>query len=301
VDEHSISSRLSTHDMPDPDLIIRTSGEQRLSNFLIWQAAYAEYWTTPLLWPEFGPQHLRQAVLDYGARSRRFGGPDEAREEPLAFASIDQALADFRDGKLVLILDDEERENEGDLAIAAQHATPQAIAFLATHARGLICMPMDGRRLDELGIPLMVPLRQGNGDTAFTVSVDARSGISSGISAFDRARTVEVLLSPEATLADIVMPGHLFPLRYTEGGVLRRPGHTEASVDLARLAGLYPAAVICEMMAADGTMARRPQLGAFAREHRISTITVRQLIEHVKRISSEAVPRNGTVAAATHR
>ena len=180
---------------------------------------------------------------------------------------------------MVLIVDDPEREDEGDLAIAAEHATAEAIAFMARHARGLICMPMLGSRLDELGIPLMAPGR--NGTTAFTVSVDARCGTTTGISAADRARTVQALVDPKSRPCDLVRPGHLFPLRYTEGGVLVRRGHTEASVDLCRLAGLYPAAVICEVMNEDGTMARGRELEAFACKHGVPVVSVAQIAEYL--------------------
>jgi len=306
--EEMFARRLSTIDMPDPDLIIRTSGEQRLSNFLTWQAAYTEYWTTPVLWPDFDAEHLRQAIYEFSRRDRRYGGiadreetisdptepsypavgtpgtsylpSDDAGEDMPSFISVEQAIEQYRVGKFVLILDDEDRENEGDLAIAAEHVTPEAINFLATHARGLICMPIVGSRLDDLGIPLMVGRNAGTHETAFTISVDARRGITSGISAADRAWTVKTLIHPLARPADLVQPGHLFPLRYTEGGVLRRAGHTEASVDLAKLAGLYPASVICEVMNVDGTMARMPQLLRFAREHEIGVITVQHLIEY---------------------
>ncbi|MBM2809614.1 MAG: ribBA [Chloroflexi bacterium] len=194
------------------------------------------------------------------------------------FAGIQEAVADFRGGKFVLILD-AERENEGDVAIAAEYVTASAVNFLATHARGLICMPMLGERLDHLGIPPMVS-DAPSGAPAFTVSVDARRGITSGISAEDRAWTVKTLIHPLAQRNDLERPGHMFPLRYAEGGVLRRAGHTEASVDLAMLAGCYPAAVICEVMNADGTMARLPQLQLFAREHCITMISLEQLIAH---------------------
>jgi len=197
-----------------------------------------------------------------------------------SFITVEQAIEQYRAGKFVLILDDEDRENEGDLAIAAEHITPEAINFLATHARGLICMPIIGSRLDDLGIPLMVGRNAGTHETAFTISVDARRGITSGISAADRAWTVKTMIHPLARPADLAQPGHLFPLRYTEGGVLRRAGHTEASVDLAKLAGLYPASVICEVMNTHGTMARMPQLMRFAREHEIGVITVQHLIEY---------------------
>jgi 3,4-dihydroxy 2-butanone 4-phosphate synthase / GTP cyclohydrolase II len=200
-------------------------------------------------------------------------------------------------GRMVLIVDDEDRENEGDLAIAAQFATPEAINFMAAHGRGLICMPMLGERLDELQIPLMVARDGHSQSTAFTVSVDAKIGVSTGISAYDRYLTVQALIDPKTTPDDIVRPGHLFPLRYAEGGVLRRAGHTEASVDLSNLAGLYPSAVICEVMNADGSMARLGDLVSFAREHKIKMFTVAQLVEYrrrtenlVRRVAEANVP-----------
>jgi 3,4-dihydroxy 2-butanone 4-phosphate synthase/GTP cyclohydrolase II len=199
------------------------------------------------------------------------------------FASIPDAISDYRAGRMVLIVDDEDRENEGDLAIAAEHATPEVINFMAAHGRGLICMPMLGKRLDELQIPLMVVRNVPTQATAFTVSVDAREGITTGISAYDRCLTVRALIDPTTTPDDVVRPGHLFPLRYAEGGVLRRAGHTEASVDLARLAGLYPAAVICEVMDDNGQMARLEELVRFADRHAIKVITVAQLVEYRRR------------------
>jgi 3,4-dihydroxy 2-butanone 4-phosphate synthase / GTP cyclohydrolase II len=199
------------------------------------------------------------------------------------FDSIPDAIADYRAGRMVLIVDDEDRENEGDLAIAAEHATPEVINFMAAHGRGLICMPMLGKRLDELQIPLMVVRNVPTQATAFTVSVDAREGITTGISAYDRCLTVRALIDPTTTPDDVVRPGHLFPLRYAEGGVLRRAGHTEASVDLARLAGLYPAAVICEVMDDNGQMARLEELVRFADRHAIKVITVAQLVEYRRR------------------
>jgi 3,4-dihydroxy 2-butanone 4-phosphate synthase/GTP cyclohydrolase II len=211
-------------------------------------------------------------------------GPDKNGSEPDAsFCSISDAIEDFRMGRLVLIVDDEDRENEGDLAVAAQFATPEAINFMAVNGRGLICMPMLGERLDELQIPLMVARNGPTQSTAFTVSVDARRGISTGISAYDRYLTVQALIDPKSTPDDIVRPGHLFPLRYAQGGVLRRAGHTEASLDLAKMAGLVPAAVICEVMNADGTMARLPDLLAVAKEHGIKIFTVAQLVEYRRR------------------
>jgi 3,4-dihydroxy-2-butanone 4-phosphate synthase len=196
------------------------------------------------------------------------------------FASITTAVERFRRGEFVLILDDEDRENEGDLAIAAQGVTAETINFMAAYCRGLICVPIAGARLDDLHIPLMVPNAMVPDGPAFTVSVDARWGVTSGISAADRARTVRTLIDPTSRSDDLVRPGHIFPLRYAEGGVLQRQGHTEASVDLAMLAGLYPAAVICEVMNPDGTMARLPQLLEFAGRFGILAITIADLVEH---------------------
>jgi 3,4-dihydroxy 2-butanone 4-phosphate synthase / GTP cyclohydrolase II len=210
--------------------------------------------------------------------------PDKNGSElDASFCTIAEAIEDFRMGRTVLIVDDEDRENEGDLAIAAQFATPEVINFMASHGRGLICMPMVGDRLDQLQIPLMVARNGPSQSTAFTVSVDARRGVTTGISAYDRYLTVQALIDPNSTPEDIVRPGHLFPLRYAEGGVLRRAGHTEASLDLAKLANLYPAAVICEVMNSDGTMARLPDLLSFAREHGIKIFTVAQLVEYRRR------------------
>jgi len=200
-------------------------------------------------------------------------------------------------GRMVLIVDDEDRENEGDLAVAAQFATPEAINFMAAHGRGLVCMPMLGERLDALQIPLMVTRDSYSQSTAFTVSVDARDGVSTGISAYDRYLTVRALIEPTTSPDDIVRPGHLFPLRYAEGGVLRRPGHTEASVDLSKMAGLYPSAVICEVMNDDGSMARLGDLVKFATEHKIKMFSVAQLVEYrrqnenlVRRVASATIP-----------
>ncbi|NJN68239.1 MAG: GTP cyclohydrolase II [Chloroflexaceae bacterium] len=193
--------------------------------------------------------------------------------------SVETALADFKAGKFVIIVDDEDRENEGDLAIAAELVTPEAVNFMATHGRGLICVAMTGAMLDRLHIPLMVPPthnRSGFG-TNFTLSVEARRGVTTGISAPDRAHTIRVLVDPHSTPADVVMPGHVFPLRARDGGVLERRGQTEASVDLARLAGLTPAGVICEVMREDGTMARLPDLMAFAETYGINIVTVEAL------------------------
>jgi 3,4-dihydroxy 2-butanone 4-phosphate synthase / GTP cyclohydrolase II len=211
--------------------------------------------------------------------------PAPELESPLA--TIEQAIEDFQAGKFVIIVDDEDRENEGDLAIAAEFCTSDAINFMARHGCGLICMPIVGERLDALQIPLMVSSEGPNKSTAFTVTVDARKGITTGISADDRAVTVQALIDPQATPDDFLRPGHMFPLRYTEGGVLRRTGHTEASVDLAKLAGLYPAAVICEVMNENGSMARFPHLAEFARQHAITMVNVAQLVEYRRRTEAQ--------------
>jgi len=199
----------------------------------------------------------------------------------MPFCSVEEAIEEVRAGNFIVILDDEDRENEGDLMIAAEKATPEAINFMAKYGRGLICAPLSGDRIEELSLPLMTLNNTEKMGTAFTVSVDAKGrGVTTGISAFDRAETVKTLIDPSATLNDLVMPGHTFPLRAKEGGVLQRAGHTEASVDLARMAGLYPAAVICEIMAEDGTMARFPELQKFAEEHDLKMVTIERLIKH---------------------
>ena len=185
----------------------------------------------------------------------------------MPLAAVEEAIADIRAGKMVIICDDEDRENEGDIAMAAECVTAQHVNFMATHARGLICMPMLGQRLEQLRIPLMTQDNTARLGTAFTVSVDVLNGATTGISAFDRAATIKALIEPNTVPEDLGRPGHIFPLRYMEGGVLKRAGQTEASVDLARLAGLYPASVICEIMADDGTMARMPTLEEFSRKH----------------------------------
>jgi 3,4-dihydroxy 2-butanone 4-phosphate synthase / GTP cyclohydrolase II len=199
------------------------------------------------------------------------------------FSPIPAAIEDFKQGKFLIIVDDADRENEGDLAIPAAHVSAEAINFMATYGRGLVCVPMIGGRLDELEIPMMVQQNTSGFGTAFTVAVDASRGVSTGISAADRAETVRALIDPKTKPSDLARPGHVFPLRYKEGGVLRRTGQTEASVDMARLAGLYPAAVICEIMNEDGTMARLPELHVFAKEHDIKIISVASLIEYRRR------------------
>ncbi|MDI6894872.1 MAG: bifunctional 3,4-dihydroxy-2-butanone-4-phosphate synthase/GTP cyclohydrolase II [Bacillota bacterium] len=197
---------------------------------------------------------------------------------------------------MVVVVDDESRENEGDLVMAAEKVTPEAINFMARYGRGLICLPIVGERLDELQIPIMVPAQGDHMGTAFTVSVDSRH-CTTGISAPERAMTVKAVIDPATRPEDLVRPGHIFPLRAKEGGVLRRPGHTEAAVDLARMAGLYPAGVICEIMNEDGTMARLPQLAEFAREHGLKIITIEEVIKYrmrtdrlVRRIASAVLP-----------
>jgi 3,4-dihydroxy 2-butanone 4-phosphate synthase/GTP cyclohydrolase II len=199
-----------------------------------------------------------------------------------ALQRVERAIEAFRDGEMVILVDDEDRENEGDLCMAAEKVTPEGINFMATHGRGLICVTMTGERLDELEIPMMVDGRTNDSQfgTAFTVSIEAREGISTGISAADRARTVQVAVSDNAEPSDIVTPGHIFPLRARDGGVLVRTGQTEGSVDLARLAGLKPAGVICEIMKADGTMARMPDLEAFSDEHGVPLVTVADIIDY---------------------
>ncbi|MGI6550346.1 MAG: bifunctional 3,4-dihydroxy-2-butanone-4-phosphate synthase/GTP cyclohydrolase II [Syntrophomonadales bacterium] len=213
------------------------------------------------------------------------------------FNSIQEAIEDFKQGKMVIVVDDEDRENEGDLIIAAEKATPQAINFMVTNARGLVCMPIIGERLDELEITQMVAHNTDNHETAFTVSVDHHS-TGTGISAHERAKTVEAILDPQAKPADFRRPGHIFPLRYKEGGVLRRAGHTEASVDLAKLAGLYPAGVICEIMNDDGTMARVPELLEFAAHHNLKIITIADLIQY-RRQHEKLVQRAAEVKLPT--
>jgi len=205
------------------------------------------------------------------------------------FASIEAALDAFRAGQMVIVVDDEDRENEGDLTIAAEKVTPDVINFMATHGRGLICMPMTDERLEELELPLMVPQNTARFETAFTVSIEAKRGTSTGISAADRAATVLAAIDPETKPADLARPGHMFPLRARPGGVLVRAGQTEAAVDLARIAGLYPAGVICEIMNKDGSMARVPDLVKFARRHKLLIITIKDLIRY--RMRTEGLVR----------
>jgi 3,4-dihydroxy 2-butanone 4-phosphate synthase / GTP cyclohydrolase II len=198
----------------------------------------------------------------------------------MPFASIEDAAADICDGRMVIIVDDEDRENEGDLACAAEKVTPEIINFMATHARGLICMPLTEERCDELHLTMQVADNTSFLGTAFTVSIEARKGVTTGISAADRATTILTAVDPKTRPQDLARPGHIFPLRARTGGVLMRPGQTEASVDMARIAGLYPAGVICEIMNPDGTMARMPELEAFARLHDLKIISVADLVRY---------------------
>jgi 3,4-dihydroxy 2-butanone 4-phosphate synthase/GTP cyclohydrolase II len=213
--------------------------------------------------------------------------------------TIEEGIEDIRQGKMVIVVDDEDRENEGDLTCAAEKVSPDIINFMAKYGRGLICLPMLPERLDELAIPMMVPdmLNTSAFQTAFTISIDARKGTTTGISAADRAKTILTAVSPDAKPSDFVRPGHIFPLRARRGGVLRRAGQTEAAVDLARLAGLYPAGAICEVMNEDGTMARLPQLFKFREQHGIKIISVADLIKFrlktesfVKRVATVQLP-----------
>lgn len=209
----------------------------------------------------------------------------------MKFTSIPKAIKDIKKGKMVIVVDDPSRENEGDLVLAAEKITPQAINFMAKYARGLICLPIIGERLNELKINPMVENNTDFKETAFTVSVNAKKGITTGISAQDRATTIKTILDPETKPDDLSRPGHVFPLRYKEGGVLVRAGHTEAAVDLAKLAGLYPAGVICEIMHEDGTMARLPELFKFAKKYKFKIITIADLIEY--RFTLRSTTENG--------
>jgi 3,4-dihydroxy 2-butanone 4-phosphate synthase/GTP cyclohydrolase II len=213
------------------------------------------------------------------------------------FATIDEAIEAICDGRMIIVVDDEDRENEGDLTIAAEKITPAAINFMARYGRGLICMPMTEERLQELDLPQMVPDNTASFGTAFSVSIEAKAVTSTGISASDRAATVLTAIDPSTRPADLARPGHMFPLKARNGGVLVRAGQTEAAVDLARIGGLYPAGVICEIMNDDGTMARVPELTRFAKRHKLLMITISDLIQYrmrtealVKRVASAALP-----------
>jgi 3,4-dihydroxy 2-butanone 4-phosphate synthase / GTP cyclohydrolase II len=210
------------------------------------------------------------------------------------FAPIEDAVEAVRAGRMIIVVDDEDRENEGDLTIAAEKITPEAINFMAKHGRGLICLSMTGERLDQLEVPLMVEKNTTTFNTAFCVSIEAKHGTSTGISAADRASTVLAAINPATKPSDLSRPGHMFPLRARDGGVMVRAGQTEAAVDLARIAGLYPAGVICEIMNDDGTMARVPELTKFARKHGLLMITIADLIKY--RMSTERLVKRSAVA-----
>ena len=215
----------------------------------------------------------------------------------MPLSKIEEAIDDIRNGKMVIVIDDEDRENEGDLTMAAEMVTPEAINFMATYGRGLICVPMLGEQLDRLNLPLMVSNNTASLSTAFTVSVDSLIGTTTGISASDRSDTIKALISNDTKPEDLGRPGHIFPLRYVDGGVLKRTGQTEASIDLCRLAGLKEAAVICEIMAEDGNMARMPQLEEFAKQHDVKIVSVEDLIAYrrtherlIERVAEARVP-----------
>ncbi len=224
-------------------------------------------------------------------------GPRRVGRRRSPFAPVADAIEAINNGEMVIVVDDEDRENEGDLTIAAEKVTPEAINFMARHGRGLICLPMTAERLEQLRIPMMVNRNTSRYETAFTVSIEAKGATSTGISAADRAATVRAAIDPDTKPSDLAQPGHMFPLRARRGGVLVRAGQTEAAVDLARLAGLYPAGVICEIMNDDGTMARVKQLTRFARRHGLAMITIADLIKYrmrndrlVKRIATARLP-----------
>src|SRR5881296_3922407 len=228
------------------------------------------------------------AILSYGIPRGNAMNP---------FATIEEAVEEIRQGRVILVVDDEDRENEGDLVMAADKATPEAVNFMATYGRGLICMLMTGERLDELKLNMMVAENTAPMATAFTITVDARRGVTTGTSAYDRAVTIRTLVDPQMRAEDLTRPGHVLPLRAMPGGVLRRAGHTEAAVDLARLAGSYPAGVICEVLDEDGGMARVPELQELALAHGLTMITIKDLIEYrirkeklVRRIATTRMP-----------
>jgi 3,4-dihydroxy 2-butanone 4-phosphate synthase/GTP cyclohydrolase II len=214
------------------------------------------------------------------------------------FSTIEEAIEDIRDGKMVVVCDAEDRENEGDLTMAAQFVTPDAINFMATHGRGLICLALTGERCGELGLDLMAAKNESPFQTAFTVSIEAREGITTGISAHDRAHTVQVAIDPGSRTSDLVQPGHIFPLKAKDGGVLERTGQTEAAIDLARLAGLNPSGVICEVMNDDGTMARVPDLELYCQKHGLKMVTVAALIAYRRR-NDKLIERVATAGMPT--
>jgi len=228
----------------------------------------------------------------------------------MPLCSLEEALADLREGKLLIVVDDESRENEGDLVMAAEKVTAEAINFIVKYGKGLLCMPTIGERLDELQLPLMISQNAGRKDqTAFTVSVDYNINTTTGISAHDRAATVQAIIDPESRPEDFTRPGHMFPLRYHPGGVLARPGHTEAIVDLCNLAGLYPAGIVCEMMDEDGSMSRLPALEQFAEVHGLKILSIAQIVAYrrhhermVERVAETRLPtRYGEFQAVGYR
>ena len=227
----------------------------------------------------------------------------------MPLSSVEEAIEDIKGGRLVIIVDDEDRENEGDLAMAAEKVTPESVNFMATHGRGLICVPMMAERLEQLSLPLMVQDNTERHGTSFTVSVDLLKGTTTGISAHDRAATIRALLDPATRPEDLSRPGHIFPLRYMKGGVLVRAGQTEATVDLVRVAGLHPAGVICEIMDDDGTMARMPQLEKFSADHDIKIVSVADIIAYrlsheklIERVAEARVPTEyGEFTAVSYR
>jgi 3,4-dihydroxy 2-butanone 4-phosphate synthase / GTP cyclohydrolase II len=247
----------------------------------------------------FGSWKSPVSQLNTKKQSSQVGEPADSAassNQSFQFDSIDAALADLKAGRVIVVVDDENRENEGDLICAAQFATPDTINFMAVEARGLICLAMTGKRLDELDLPLMVTNITDTNQTAFTVSIDAgpHLGVSTGISAEDRARTIQVAINPATKPSDLRRPGHIFPIRAKEGGVLKRAGHTEAAVDLSRLAGLYPAGVICEIQNPDGSMARLPELMKYAKHHNLKIISIADLISY--RLQHDRLIQRETVA-----
>src|SRR5256714_4216046 len=219
-------------------------------------------------------------------------------KEAFQFDTIDDVVSDVARGRIVIVTDDADRENEGDLVMAAEKATPEAVNFMATHGRGLICVPISNERAEQLGLQRMVVRNREMYRTDFTVSVDAARGVTTGISAHDRAATIQTIANPKSTPDDLVQPGHVFPLRAKDGGVLRRAGHTEAAVDLARLAGLQPAGVLCEILHDDGTMARLPELMEFRKKHGLRICTIQSLIAH-RRLKEKLVVAEQVVKLPT--
>src|SRR5205807_5984449 len=248
-------------------------------------------------------RHHARAEASGRPSQRRDGHPRQARGAPPRGAAepdvteierVERALEEIRKGRMVILIDDAERENEGDLVLAAQFVTPEAINFMAKHARGLICLSLTEEQVKRLGLTMMVSENQSTYATAFTVSIEAASGVTTGISAADRATTIRAAISPDARPEDLVRPGHVFPLRARKGGVLVRAGQTEGSVDLARLAGLVPAGVICEVMNDDGSMARMPDLQKFADQHGLHLLFVADVIHY--RLQRESLVRRGAEA-----